>query len=131
MIKKEGGGGGVLEIIIKYCKMKWTVFWYRRISLSATVPGRNLCVFLVGWDIYGADFRAALMANCLRGAFAPVDLRAVYFVLAIFLFFGEGDNKKIERKKKCVWYFYYFYYYYIIFTFQSYLLWKFELFFEN
>lgn len=26
----------------------------------------------------GADLRAALLANCLRGAFPPVDLRAVY-----------------------------------------------------
>jgi hypothetical protein len=31
----------------------------------------------------GADFRAALVANCFRGAFPPVDLRAVCFVRAI------------------------------------------------
>jgi hypothetical protein len=31
----------------------------------------------------GADLRAALEASCLRGAFPPVDLRAVCLVLAI------------------------------------------------
>ena len=31
----------------------------------------------------GADLRAALVASCLRGAFPPVDLRAVCFVRAI------------------------------------------------
>ena len=32
----------------------------------------------------GADFRAALVANCFRGALPPVDLRAVCFVRAIY-----------------------------------------------
>ena len=32
----------------------------------------------------GALFRAALVANCFRGALPPVDLRAVCLVLAIF-----------------------------------------------
>ena len=31
----------------------------------------------------GADFRAALVANCLRGALPPVDFRAVCFVRAM------------------------------------------------
>ena len=31
----------------------------------------------------GADFRAAFVANCLRGALPPVDFRAVCFVRAI------------------------------------------------
>ena len=31
----------------------------------------------------GADFLAALVASCLRGAFPPVDLRAVCLVRAI------------------------------------------------
>lgn len=31
----------------------------------------------------GADLRAAFVASCLRGAFPPVDLRAVCFVRAI------------------------------------------------
>ena len=35
----------------------------------------------------GADFLAALVANCFLGALPPVDLRAVCFVRAIFLFF--------------------------------------------
>jgi len=33
--------------------------------------------------VVGADFLAALVANCLRGAFPPVDLRAVCFVRAM------------------------------------------------
>ena len=33
----------------------------------------------------GADLRAALVANCLRGALPPVDLRAVCFVRAIVI----------------------------------------------
>ena len=32
----------------------------------------------------GALLRAAFVASCLRGAFPPVDLRAVCFVRAIF-----------------------------------------------
>jgi len=32
----------------------------------------------------GADFLAALEANCFLGALAPVDFLAVYLVLAIF-----------------------------------------------
>jgi histone H3 len=32
----------------------------------------------------GADLRAALVASCFRGAFPPVDLRAVCLVRAIF-----------------------------------------------
>merc|ERR1712020_793873 len=57
-------------------------FWYRRISLKATVPGRYLCGFFTPPVVVGADFRAALVANCLRGAFPPVDLRAVCLVRA-------------------------------------------------
>jgi hypothetical protein len=33
--------------------------------------------------VAGADLRAALVASCLRGAFPPVDLRAVCLVRAI------------------------------------------------
>ena len=54
----------------------------RRISRSATVPGRYLCGFLTP-PVAGADLRAALVASCLRGALPPVDLRAVCFVRAI------------------------------------------------
>ena len=59
-----------------------TVFWYFLISLRATVPGLNLWGFLTPPD-NGADFLAALVARCLRGALAPVDFLAVYLVLAI------------------------------------------------
>ena len=41
----------------------------------------------------GADFRAAFVANCLRGALPPVDLRAVCFVRAM----------KIECPEKLQW----------------------------
>lgn len=57
-------------------------FWYRRISRRATVPGRYLCGFLTP-PVAGADFRAALVASCFRGALPPVDLRAVCLVRAM------------------------------------------------
>ncbi|CAA6663777.1 unnamed protein product [Spirodela intermedia] len=44
------------------------LFWYLRISLSATVPGRNLCGFFTP-PVAGADFLAALVASCFLGAF--------------------------------------------------------------
>ena len=40
----------------------------------------------------GADFLAALVASCLRGAFPPVDLRAVCFVLAILIVFKNKNE---------------------------------------
>merc|ERR1719383_1637205 len=58
-------------------------FWYLLISRRATVPGLYLRGFLTP-PVLGADLRAALVASCLRGAFPPVDLRAVCFVRAIF-----------------------------------------------
>ncbi|XBI07831.1 hypothetical protein VPH35_135671 [Triticum aestivum] len=58
------------------------LFWYLRISRSATVPGRNRCGFFTP-PVAGADLRAALVASCFRGALPPVDLRAVCFVRAI------------------------------------------------
>merc|ERR1711905_97231 len=57
-------------------------FWYLLISLRATVPGLYLWGFLTP-PVAGADLRAALVANCLRGALPPVDLRAVCLVRAI------------------------------------------------
>jgi histone H3 len=65
---------------------KLVVFWYLRISRSATVPGLNLWGFLTPPD-YGADFLAALVASCFLGYLNPVDLRAVCLVLAIYYFF--------------------------------------------
>ena len=48
----------------------------------ATVPGLYLWGFFTP-PVAGADFLAALVASCLRGAFPPVDLRAVCLVRAI------------------------------------------------
>lgn len=59
--------------------IKKNYFTYRR----ATVPGRYLWGFLTP-PVVGADFRAALVANCFLGALPPVDLRAVCFVRAIW-----------------------------------------------
>uniref|UniRef100_A0A8R7QW86 Uncharacterized protein n=1 Tax=Triticum urartu TaxID=4572 RepID=A0A8R7QW86_TRIUA len=58
------------------------LFWYLRISRSATVPGRKRWGFFTP-PVAGADFRTALVASCFRGALPPVDLRAVCFVRAI------------------------------------------------
>merc|ERR1712029_183856 len=58
-------------------------FWYLLISRRATVPGLYLWGFLTP-PVAGADFLAALVANCFLGAFPPVDLRAVCLVRAIF-----------------------------------------------
>ena len=46
-------------------------FWYFRISLNATVPGRYLCGFLTP-PVAGADLRAAFVASCFLGALPPV-----------------------------------------------------------
>jgi len=73
-------------------------FWYFRISLRqqlgqsgdgvshrrATVPGLYLWGFFTPPDA-GADFLAALVANCFLGALPPVDLRAVCLVRAILV----------------------------------------------
>lgn len=46
-----------------------------------------LCLFCYDYTrtVAGADFRAAFVAHCLRGAFPPVDWRAVCFVRAIVI----------------------------------------------
>jgi hypothetical protein len=52
--------------------------------------------------VAGADLRAALVASCLRGAFPPVDLRAVCLVRAIFVYVNEfsfGDELMRREKK--------------------------------
>jgi histone H3 len=65
------------------------LFWYFLISLSATVPGLNRWGFFTP-PVAGADFRAAFVASCLRGALPPVDFLAVCFVRAIEMTeFGE------------------------------------------
>lgn len=45
--------------------------------------------------------RAALVANCLRGAFPPVDFLAVCLVRAIFQVCKNNINKKLSMKRKC------------------------------
>merc|ERR1719376_589638 len=55
----------------------------RLITTTATVPGLYLWGFFTP-PVEGADFLAALVASCLRGALPPVDLRAVCLVRAIF-----------------------------------------------
>ena len=74
-------------------------FWYLRISRKATVPGRYLCGFLTP-PAAGADLRAALVANCLRGALPPVDLRAVCFVLAMVQSEEGTNTRQQERRRK-------------------------------
>lgn len=61
---------------------KSVLFWNLRISLKATVPGRYLWGFFTP-PATGADFRAAFVASCLRGALPPVDFLAVCFVRAM------------------------------------------------
>lgn len=48
----------------------------------ARIERTHLYGFLIP-PVDGADFLAALVAKCFLGAFPPVDLRAVCFVLAI------------------------------------------------
>ena len=59
-------------------------FWNLRISLKATVPGRKRWGFFMPPSA-GAFLRADLCAKPFLGALAPVFLRAVYLVRAIFL----------------------------------------------
>ena len=54
---------------------------------TPTLFGTTLCRYLCALftpPVFGALFRAALVANYLRGAFPPVDLRAVCLVRAMF-----------------------------------------------
>ena len=46
------------------------------------LPGLYLCGLLTP-PVFVASFRAALLANCFRGAFPPVDFRAVCLVRAM------------------------------------------------
>ena len=57
-------------------------FWYLRISLNATVPGRYLCGLLTP---VGFLFLAALVWYWPRGSLPPVDLFAVCLVRAIYI----------------------------------------------
>jgi hypothetical protein len=53
--------------------------------------------------VAGADLRAAFVASCLRGAFAPVDFLAVCLVRAIFIFLLWIFSFK--KKKKLITFF--------------------------
>ena len=50
----------------------------------------------------GADLRAALVASCLRGAFPPVDLRAVCLVRAMFAMCVETKVIRFVRTVQVV-----------------------------
>ena len=52
-----------------------------------------------GWEHTGADLRAALEASCLRGAFPPVDLRAVCYKhqRQYMLFETKQGNKWVDK----------------------------------
>ncbi|KAH8111056.1 hypothetical protein DFH11DRAFT_1616725 [Phellopilus nigrolimitatus] len=61
-------------------------FWYRRISRSATVPGRKRCGFFTPPVVAAAVLRACdLAASCLRGA---LPVRA-----------GEVSTASVQGKK--------------------------------
>ena len=73
------------------------VFWYLRISRSATVPGRKRCGFFRELPLAGADLRATLLASCFRGALPPVDLRAVCFVRAMLVLVLRIKDTEIKK----------------------------------
>ena len=75
-------------------------FWYLRISLNATVPGRYLCGFLTP-PVAGADLRAALVASCFLGALPPV-----LFVRSEMVFVCEHSFLDDRWKLLCVCVFY-------------------------
>ena len=50
----------------------------------------------------GALFLAALVANCFRGAFPPVDLRAVCFVRAIAAASSDEQEARKASEVNCV-----------------------------
>lgn len=59
------------------------------------MPGRYRWGFLTP-PVLGADLRADLVASCLRGAFPPVDLRAVCLVLAMVeIVMNDGDVENL------------------------------------
>ncbi|ONK58171.1 uncharacterized protein A4U43_C09F8950 [Asparagus officinalis] len=68
------------------------LFWYCRISLRATVPGRNRWGFLTP-PVARADLRAALVASCFLGALPPVDLRVGCIIWGTI---GVGTDYKME-----------------------------------
>ena len=79
-----------IQVHIYHCAFRPCILFtpFSEISLNpqaATAAAQrqpNLWGFLTP-PVAGADFRAALVANCLRGAFPPVDFLAVCLVRAI------------------------------------------------
>lgn len=72
--------------------------WIKKKVKSQSNTSRNLCGFLMP-PLVGADLRAAFVASCLRGAFPPVDFRAVCFVRAIVVYkFKITDKEKGQIK---------------------------------
>lgn len=72
-------------------------FWYFLISLSATVPGLNLCGFFTP-VVTGAVFLAIFCAtSCFLGTFWAVDFLAVCLVLAI------GCDELLNKMIFCFW----------------------------
>lgn len=73
-----------VRLIKDYAIFRLTDFWNLRISRSATVPGRNLCGFLMpALPGIWADFLAVLLASCFLGALPPVFFLAVCLVRAM------------------------------------------------
>jgi len=65
----------------------------------ATVPGLYLWGFFTPPDA-GADFLAALVANCFLGALPPVDLRAVCLVRAILVSANRATLQRLTHSQK-------------------------------
>ena len=80
------------------------------------MPARYLCGFLTP-PVAGADFLAALVANCFLGALPPVDFLAVCLVRAILSVQRSNvecelldkvrsiymfQTRETARKKRCV-----------------------------
>ena len=68
-------------------------------TYTATVPGRKRCGFLTPLPTMGcALLRGCLDASSLRGAFPPIDLRAVCFVRAIRWMGGWCAIQNLSRE---------------------------------
>ncbi len=74
-----------------YLMRRSVFFWNFWTSLRATVPGHKRRGFLTAFVGCFEAARALLVAKCRRGAFPPVDLRAVCLVRAMVLYvYGCG-----------------------------------------
>ncbi|BBN03625.1 hypothetical protein MPTK1_2g24960 [Marchantia polymorpha subsp. ruderalis] len=73
-------------------------FWYFLISRSATVPGQYRWGFFTP-PVAGADLRAALVANCLRGAFPPIDSGSLWMRAFVPSALDHEKQRKIWRQE--------------------------------